>query len=453
MKKKSIDRGFIISLMYIVGVILLMTGFIGFRVERYTEYENSQDYQVSGLNSDKNIVIDEEAYFYGYDNAIYRYDFKTGKTKRLCEFDFPWNGSDIDPVTNGRFEFVIYEDYVFCVENNTSESAEHLKPKMHRYNYRTGEDEVLLEDMPAILEIDICNGYLVYRTYKESNYYLYPATGSAGEEPIAVESIFEERGDKTNSDIQIVTYEGIDFVGCFDSVTGEADIISVREQGRGKEVLPRYQTFLLLDDGRPIAFEKGFEDGDLKCYMLYLDGHDDLEKYEISRIGDWVLGSPLYGIDDYHDDLEKYEITCFNEDNVGLVGLSYVVFGRHMIQEGDEIICLLQRADVYGDGNGGRKRIVYGDTLFKWNMKTGESSILYQSSKEEAEYTRVIGYKAGEIYLLHDRWVSVLSVDGENQKRLFKIPRRKEIHSFNWQGDHLIVTGANGEVLKAYKIE
>ena len=91
-----------------------------------------------------------------------------------------------------------------------------------------------------------------------------------------------------------------------------------------------------------------------------------------------------------------------------------------------------------------------GDILFKWNIETGESSILYETSNRS---TRIIGYKNGNIYLLHNNRVSVQSVDGGKREKLFRIPMGKEIYYFDWQGDYLIVTGADGEVLKAYKVE
>ena len=425
MKKKGIDKGFVIALMYIAGTVLLIIGYIRFKYMQYTEYENAQEYRVVRLNSDKNAVTDEVAYYFGLDNVIYRYDFETKKTERLCE---SWNN-----------KFVIYEEYVFCVEKGTSENSEY---KVHRYNYHTGEDEVLLENMPEISGINVCNGYLVYKIYGESNYYLYPATGYAEEEPIAVKNIFKEMGDKTDLDIQTVTYEGIDIVGRFGNAAGGVEYISLRDESSGMELLPREAT-LLLDDGRLIWFDS-FGD-----YMQYVDDYDDLEECEIRML--MGSGSMHTSIG---SDSEKNEVICLDAIWSYNIGPFAAVPSRSMIQDGDEIICLLRSGWDYIDEYTNKWNItMYGDVLFKWNMKTGESSILYASSNEDDEYTRVIGYKDGNIYLLHNRCVSVRSVDGENQKRLFRIPNRKEIRSFDWQGDYLIVTGADGKVLKAYKVE
>ncbi len=420
--KKNIDKGFIVSLMYIAGAVLLIIGVIKIQNVKDIEFKNVQNYQVVRLNSDKNSVKDEESYFFWYDDVIYRYDFETGKTEWLCE---SYNN-----------KFVIYEDYVFCVEKSTPENSEY---KVKRYNYHTGEDEILLENMPGIDGINVCNGYLVYEIYGGSNYYLYPATGNAGEEPIAVQSIFKERGDKTDLDIQTVTYEGIDIVGRFGNEAGEVEYISLRDASSGMELLPR-RAVLLLDDGRLIWFNIFGDE------MLYVDNHDDLEECEfltLRGIGSISIGS----------DSERYEVECLKFTGTSL-GHNGAVFSRNMIQDGDEIICLLRSADtVYNEYTNETRVTVKGDVLFKWNMKTGESSILYASSDDANAYTRVIGYKDGDIYLLHDRWVLVQSVDGENQERLFRIPRTSEIYAFDWQGDYLIVTGTDGKVLKAYKIE
>lgn len=90
--------------------------------------------------------------------------------------------------------------------------------------------------------------------------------------------------------------------------------------------------------------------------------------------------------------------------------------------------------------------------MFKWNIKTGESSVLYETSNRN---TRIIGYKNGNIYLLHNYWISVQSTDGVKREKLYKIPRGKEVYYFDWQGDYLIVTDMyrKNEVLAAYKIE
>ena len=183
--------------------------------------------------------------------------------------------------------------------------------------------------------------------------------------------------------------------------------------------------------------------------MQYVDDYDDLEECEIRML--MGSGSMHTSIG---SDSEKNEVTCLDAIWPYNIGPFAAVPSRSMIQDGDEIICLLRSGWDYIDEYTNKWDItMYGDVLFKWNMKTGESSILYVSSNEDDAYTRVIGYKDGNIYLLHNRCVSVRSVDGENQKRLFRIPNRKEIRSFDWQGDYLIVTGADGEVLKAYKVE
>lgn len=414
MKKKNIDKGFLIALMYPLGVILFTIGFI---IVRDIKDRNSSAYRPVWLNSHRNTVTDEESYFYGDDNVLYRYDFETGEREEFCEFDFYWNWRASEGVADRRFDFVIYGDYMFCMEqDNESNSAS----KLHRYNYRTGEDEILLEDMPLIWGIDICNGYLIYKTYQNQDYYLYPVTGDAGEEPVSVSDIFKEGGDKTNSDVQTVTYEGIEIVGCFAGDTKEIRHISVRDKGSGKELLPRDKSFL-LEDGRLVRFY----DGDDKYYIRFVDKNDE-----------W----------------EIYEITCLQNKDVGKFP---TVLNKYMVQEGDELICLLQIPN--DESYILREEIMWqrqsrGDILFKWNIKTGESSILYETSDRN---TRIIGYKDGKIYLLHNYWVSVQSVDNGKRQKLFKIPKRRDIYYFDWQGDYLIVADIykKNEVLVAYKIE
>lgn len=284
MKKRNTDKGFIVSLIYIAGVVMLIIGLIKVQKIKDIEFENVQNFRVVRLNPDKNSVKDEEAYFFGYDDVIYRYDFETRETERVCE--------------SYKNRFVIYEDYVFCVEKSTPENSENSKYKVKRYNYHTGKVEILLENMPEISGINVCNDYLVYKIYGESNYYLYPVTGNAEEEPIAVQSIFKERGDKTDLNIQTVTYEGIDIVGRFSNEAGEVEYISLKDESSGMELLPRSAT-LLLDDGRLIWFDN------FRYAMQYVDNHDDLEECEIlTAVGRGSIYSSI------GSDSGRYEIEC-----------------------------------------------------------------------------------------------------------------------------------------------
>lgn len=254
--------------------------------------------------------------------------------------------------------------------------------------------------------------------------FFYPATAPVGEEPIDLASIFEREGDKTNPDLQIVTYEGMDIVGHFDCTTGEVKgITCVKEHETGKALIP---ADFVLNDGRRLEFGS-------------IGWSEEIPKYYAHIYEDYVH---------IYEDNDKYEITCLYGKNIDKYSGFYE---RYMIQEGDEIICLLQisnnySGEVWWQTNSG------GDILFKWNVKTGESSILYETSNKN---TRIIGYKDGKIYLLHNYWVSVQSVDTGKREKLFKIPKRKEVYCFDWQGDYLIVTDIYGEaeVLKAYKIE
>lgn len=410
MKKKGIDKGFVIALMYPLGVIVVILGFLAVRG---VEEKDATAYWLVCLNSDKNTGGDNEAYFYGDDRETYRYDFETGVTEQLCQLDFEAGCSG---VVDKRFEFAVYEDYGFYLDGHRIDE----NCALHRYNYRTKEDEILLEDIGYVYGINICNGYLIYRpTYSE--YFLYPATAAAGEEPIDLAGIFEREGDKTNSDIQTVTYEGMDIAGDFDSTTGEVmGIISVKEHGTGKVLVPSEQHFV-LNDGRRLVFSADRWTGDAPQY--YADIYDD-------------------------SDDSKYEITCLAGKDIDE---NSEFFEKFMTQEGDEVICLLQISYKYGG------KVMWqvhsgGDILFKWNIKTGESSILYETLRRD---TRIVGYKNGNIYLLHNNWVSVQPVNGGKRKKLFKIPKGREIYYFDWQGDYLIVTDIyrKNEVLAAYKIE
>ncbi len=408
MKKKGIDKGFIIALMYPLGVIVFMLIF--FAVRGAKERDETA-YRLVCLNSDKNTVSSNETYFYGDHRRTYRYDFETGITEQLCELVFK---GGCRQNTDKRFEFAVYEDYGFYFDDHRMDN----NCALYRYNYRTKEYEELVEDTNHVYGINICNGYLIYRS-DYSSYYLYPATAPAGEEPIDLASIFEQEGDKTNPDLQTVTYEGMDIVGHFDSTTGEVKgITCVKEHGTGKVLIPVEQHFV-LNDGRRLKFRS-------------TRWSDEIPKYYAHII----------------EDDEKYEITCLYGKKIDI---NSEFFEKYITQEGDEIICLLQISNNYG-GEVGWQAYSEGDILFKWNIKTGESSILYETSNKN---TRIVGYKDGKIYLLHNYWVSVQSVDTGKRQKLFKLPKRREIYYFDWQGDYLIVTDIyrENEVLAAYKIE
>ena len=374
---------------YRLAFFLLREAFVLIIGLLYKYYYLDISYRVVCLNSEKNTVDSEEIYFFSDERYIYQYNFETEETKLIYEGHL-----EEMPIRSVS----VYGDYLYFVDD--SETA-------HRYNYRTNEDEMLLKSENYIVGMDICNGYLIYRT-GSGHCFLYSVTGNT-EEPISVESIFEGKADKTNSDIQIITYEGMDIYGYFEADTGE-QIIGIRNHENGKELVPPEKDFTLRD-GR--------------------------------RLRMWGRKSTCYAR--YEDDPEWYEITCLDDKNLGTDPEFYE---KYMTQEGDEVICLLQKnTSKYGRM---WQKYSLGDILFKWNIETGESSILYETSNRS---TRIIGYKNGNIYLLHNNRVSVQSVDGGKRKKLFKIPKGREIYYFDWQGDYLIVTGADGEVLKAYEVE
>ena len=387
MKKRNIDWRFFVALSYPVVAVVLIIGLL------YKYYYLDISYRIVCLNSEKNTVDSEEIYFFADERYIYQYNFETEETKLIYEAHI-----EEMPIRSVS----VYGDYLYFEDDNE---------RVHRYNYRTNEDEMLLKYEDYIVEMDICNGYLIYRT-GSGHCFLYSVTGNT-EEPISVESIFEGKADKTNSDIQIITYEGMDIYGYFEADTGER-IIGIRNHENGKELVPPEKDFTLRD-GRCLRMWGRKSGRKLTCYARY------------------------------EDDDEWYEITCLDDKNLGTEPEFYE---KYMTQEGNEVICLLQKnTSKYGRM---RQKYSLGDILFKWNIETGESSILYETSNRS---TRIIGYKNGNIYLLHNNRVSVQSVDGGKREKLFRIPMGKEIYYFDWQGDYLIVTGADGKVLKAYKVE
>ncbi len=389
MKKRNIDWRFYVALSYpIVAVVLII-------VLLYNYYYLDVSYQVECLNSEKKNIDSEESYIFFNERNVYLYNFETEETELIY-----------DGFHTGRILSVsIYGDYLYF--------SDMFGPELHRYNYRTNEDEKLVWSKDDIVKMDICNGYLVYRTWGE-DCFLYPVTGDTEEDPISAESIFGERGDKTNQDIQTITYEGMDFVGYFEADTGRTRLIGIRNHENGKEIAPPRKVVLALKDGRYLAIWGREFGGEVNCYA------------------------------EYEGDEEWYDITClYNKD----FGKEPVFYEKYMTQEGNEVICLLQKSDSeYGSW---LQRHSRGDLLFKWNTETGESSILYETSNRR---TRIIGYKNGNIYLLYNNQVSVQPVDGGKREKLFRIPMWKRVYSFDWQGDYLIVTGADGKVFKAYKI-
>lgn len=390
MKKRNIDRGFLVALSYPIVVVALIIGLL------YNYYYLNVSYWLECLNSEKKNIDSEESYIFFDARNVYLYNFETEETELI--YDGFYDGRH-----TGRILSVsTYGDYLYF--------SDYWGSELHRYNYRTNEDEELVCN-DYIVKMDICNGYLVCRT-EDEDCFLYPVTGNAEEEPISAESIFEERGDKTNQDIQTITYDGMDFVGYFEADTGRTHFIGIRNHENGKELAPQEKEVLALKDGRYLAIW-GRKYDEVHCYARYKDNG------------------------------ERCDITClYNKD----FGIEPVFYEKYMIQEGNEVICLLQKSEEYWTTLQKHSR---GDILFKWNTETGESSILYETSNRR---TRIIGYKNGNIYLLHNRQVSVQPVDGGKGEKLFRIPMGKRVYSFDWQGDYLIVTGADGKVLKAYKI-
>lgn len=246
--KRNIDWRFYVALSYPVVAVVLTIGLL------YNYYFLDVSYQVECLNSEKKNIDSEESYAFFSESNVYLYNFETEETELIC-----------DGFHTGRILSIsIYGDYLFF--------SDEFSPKLHRYNYRTNEDEKLV-CKDDIVKMDICNGYLVCRTL-DKDCLLYPVTGNTEEEPISAESIFEERGDKTNQDIQTITYDGMDFVGYFEADTGRARLIGIRNHENGKELAPPEKVFLALKDGRYLAIWGREFGGEVNCYAKYEDNEE-----------------------------------------------------------------------------------------------------------------------------------------------------------------------------------
>lgn len=300
MKKRNIDWRFLFALSY---PVVAMVVIIILLAKYYMYKQDAIAYRVVCLNSEQNNVTDEESYFFDDKNNIYRYDFETEETELIYESALDKNLWSVN-----RRMFTIYQDYLFFVNENNGNG-----PELHRYNYKTKDDEVLLgkDYVDGIDAMDICNGYLIYRIRRE-NYFLYPAVDIAGKEPIDIANIFNEKGDITNPDIQTIAYEGMDIVGYFDSTAEEKLCIrGIREHESGNELLPS-KTRFLLKDGRNMLFLTGYKaEGGRAYYARCFDSNGD----------------------------EDYEVTCLYKKDLGVYPEFWT---EYIMQEGDEIICLLQ---------------------------------------------------------------------------------------------------------------
>lgn len=397
--------------------ICLLAAVLAMTAYYYVDSRRSLGFRVVCLNSDKKIYTDEESYFYADPDSgeIYRYDLNTQET----ELVYPGIDTSDEKILRPYLEdFAVYQDWIYFVWGKA----------LCKYNYRTGE-EIFLKRSDGTFSIDISGQYLFYYDTVLNNMtddpnlisiYMCPIDGDIEKDSVNINAVFAREAEKDSGD-QTITYEGFDIIGQTSSYENSdyVFIYGIREHDSGKRILSeiRDRSFM-LDDGAFIWFSLYRK----PCYEY--ETVQDAEEQEITCLQDAA-------------DWQEYKDTRFYE--------------KYMIQEGNEIICLLQVTDS-STGEAIWQKYSKKDILFKLNPEMGESSIIYETENNE---TRIIGYQDGKVYLLRNFKVYAQSIDDGEEEKLFSLPTTREIYYFDWYQDYLIVTDLyrKNEVVEVYKIE
>lgn len=372
-----------------VGVWIYRTDILGYR-KQFDEKKNWR-YMVH-INDRKNRERDE--------NTLENYYFNAGDI-----FRFSVAKQDIVErvETDVSVEyFAVCDEYIFF---SASGGETYQSAKIWRYDRETEKCELFGEFDFRIYELAVYDGYLFYGYM---DIYVCPVDGNPEKDSVSLRALFTE--DDPMRDFHTVKY-GDWRVGCFDRGGGIIEYIMNEENEDVILSEDSSNDSWFCVDGRFLHFTQG--DG-----RLY------------------------YRWEDEEDEWEKHVIKCLNEE----VYHNSQIFACNLTVEDGRIIGLLTASKNPLEGAFLRQKDVKYDILFELQPEEHTSEILYRTPNNR---TRILGYQAGNVYILQDSVICRENLAGENREQLWDLSEEEwyvyneenEFRTvyFDWLGDNLIV--------------
>lgn len=364
------------------------------------EEREEEKYVITRLSAESNRRGNEEAYIYRDGKKIYRYSLKT---EELEEYDInlpegeriTWNA------TVGSHVYYVLSNHI-----------------VRRFDCEKQADEEVLseEDIRSICDLERWTYLFVTSSGQnlvldiDDSFFICPLDGDLKMNCIGVNTLFPEE-DRTGEE-QVTQYRGIHIGRHYDLKKEKYQITDLWEEKDGRPLFSYGERYTIKSGETQVILN---HTRDYRDYSYQVEG--TLREQRIR-----CLNVSAYE----HSHIQGNELTTENGDVIGLVHVP--------------------RKPHYDSFDPSQDELKY-DALFRLNPKTGENSIFYRTQNQ---YTRIIGYQDGMIYLLRNFKIYSRAVKSEEEQQIAELPK-DTYYKFDWQGDYLIVINQDG-IYGAYKV-
>lgn len=362
------------------------------------EKDEQGSYKVRRINS----AEQSDDYYIKLDHKILQYSVSKQEVTDSYE-----NVESID-------YYAIDDDYIFLVVNSKNVALEEELLKVDR---QTRACDFFMETNHCS-RLAIADGFLLYgedRYY--GDIYVCPIDGNPETDSI---SLLEQFADNNSQSWwQETVFQGLR-VQRYDETRRRSYIASIIDEQSGEVILdfPGYTDY-------PSALWMGEE------WLIFTKGTGDSSDFYYQRT----------------NEAEKHRIDCLGNKRYCYSR----IWDDYLTLEGQTVVGLLTVLKVPNTGGlPDYQSDIENDLLFEINLETDTSSIIYSTKNNR---TRIIGYKAGMVYLLQDGMIYREKIEGTDREELLDLQEEgwdlyKQTIYFDWHGDYLIIWGVQEETIK-----